>query len=879
MNPPFFHRTVPVFAALLLLLQFPALSAGTADGGAAAAGTPDGSHMAGSSADALSYEAEAPANTLAGKASVVDCKPQTGCSGGRKVGNLWGGSSLQFNGINVPAAGVYTLRMDYISGDPRPVSVTVNGAAKETFSPPKTADWDTLGTFSFEVRLKEGDNTIAFSDDGGWSPDIDRIAIVRSGDDGDNLGSGDIGDLGRKIETSRIGGIAVTQYERGTTFSNGIYSVAYNTETGLAAYDWNGRRVATGIYSSVRLDRTVDSTEYADHRIAPANIRPISDAHGQGIEVAIENRQEGLPLMKQIYRLYKERPYFLTRQEIRRETPDSSPLSTNFMAPVVMAARGAVDLGSYADNRVLVAPYDNDAWSRYQSRTINTDLNNNQYISSEFTAIYDNAGRNGLVIGSITHDAWKTGVYWSGSNDRLNKLTVFGGFASQASTHDTLPHGALSGTVVVSPEIFVGYYADYRDGLEGYGKANAETAPPLSFSHGVPKGVPVGWNSWGAYGSSLSYDRIADVSDFFRDHLQNESFSNKGTVYINLDSYWDNLTEQQLKEAVGVIHRNKQKAGIYYSPFVYWGTDMDQTVEGTDGKYTYGDLVLRDGQGNIVPPMDGAYPLDPTHPGTKQRIAYYFHRFLEDGFEYIKLDFLSHGSLEGAHDDPAVKTGIQAYNEGMAYIDKVLDGRMFISESIASIFPSRYAHSRRISCDVGGSLESTEYELNNLTYGWWQNGTIYRYTDPDYMALAKGGSEAAAQTRVNAAAISGTVYLNSDDVRDPVAQQLMTSLLTNPRINAVALKGKAFRPVEGNTGTGAADLFVLEDKKGEFYLAVFNYTHHDAVKTIDLKRAGMADSANGIVEDLWSGKRMAVRDILTVHLGPAQSVILKITFK
>ncbi|ALS26483.1 carbohydrate-binding protein [Paenibacillus sp. 32O-W] len=868
-----FIRLAAAAVALLLLLQVAPSNRALADSPSAGQSAKPAAATAAEEADSpAAYEAEAPVNTLGGKASVVDCQPQTGCSGGRKVGNLWSNSSLQFNGIQVSTEGVYTVTMDYISGDPRPVTVSVNGGEKETFNPPKTADWDTLGSFSFEVRLSAGDNTITFSDEGGWSPDIDKIEIVRSADDDDNLGDGNIGHLGRKTKSVKIGSIAVTQYERGATFSNGLYTVTYNTESGLAAYDWGKKRVVTGVFSSIGLDRTIHSTDYAERRIDLNRIERISDTHGQGIEVTIENRQAGLPTMKQIYRLYKDKAYFLTRQEVSGD----APISTNYMAPVVAAAKGAVDLGSYDDNRVLVAPFDNDAWSRYQARTINTNLNTGQYISSEFTAVYDNAGRNGLIIGSVAHDTWKTGIAWSGSNDRLNRLTVFGGFTSASSTHDTQPHGKVIGTAVRSPEIFVGYYADYRDGLEGYGMANATEAPPLDFKRGVPAEVPVGWNSWGAYGSSLSYDKIVDVSDFFREKLQ-DSFHNKGNVYINLDSYWDNLTDEQLREAVATIHRNKQKAGIYYSPFAYWGTDMDQVVEGTGGRYTYGDLVLRDDAGQILPQLDGAYPLDPTHPGTKQRIAHYFNRFLEYGFEYIKIDFLSHGSLEGKHYDAAVTTGIQAYNEGMAYVNEVLDGRMFVSASIAPLFPSQYAHARRISCDVDGSLASTEYQLNNLTYGWWQNGTIYRFTDPDYMTLAKGGSEAAAATRVNAAAISGTVYLNSDDVRDPVAGQLMVSLLTNPRVNAVALKGKAFRPVEGNTGAQAADTFVLHDKKGEYYVAVFNYTQSGVSKTVDLQRAGLTDAARYTATDLWTGARTTVGGEWTVELGPAQSAIFKLT--
>ena len=132
-------------------------------------------------------------------------------------------------------------------------------------------------------------------------------------------------------------------------------------------------------------------------------------------------------------------------------------------------------------------------------------------------------------------------------------------------------------------------------------------------------------------------------------------------------------------------------------------------MEGTDGKYTYGDILLRDQDGEILPDVDGGLAIDPTHPGNLARIDWFMDKFVSEGFEYIKLDFMAHGALEGKHYDPNITTGIAAYNYGLSYLtDKLSPERIgrpfFINLSIAPLFPYSYAHSRRISCDVFGTI-------------------------------------------------------------------------------------------------------------------------------------------------------------------------------
>ncbi|MDI4647228.1 S-layer homology domain-containing protein [Cohnella hashimotonis] len=810
----------------------------------------------------VGYEAEDEANTLSGNASVSD---SPAASGGKKVGGLYQGSSIVFSGISAPMTSDYKVVVSYISGDPRGFYIRANNGADQYIEPPKTPDWDTVGTVDVTLSLQEGDNTIAISDGDWYAPDIDRIVVEPAKASGTDKPDEELGTLGDAGATTDYGAISVTQYTYGLMISNGAYDVSLNDKTGYAGYDWKLGQRMSGAYGAIKLgDELLETKAYAHHEIAGAPT-PIEDGFGKGVEIAFVHTSPGKPTLKQIYKVYENKAFFLARLDAAGD----AALTSNYMAPIALKRKNGVDIGVSADNRVLTVPFDNDAWVRYKSQPMNRSDT-----SYEATAIYNASTRAGLVLGSVTHDVWKTGIDWTGASDRLNALTVYGGAATPA-TRDSQPHGSIAGSELSSPTVMVGAYADYRDGLTAYGDANAVVAPKLELGPDLPDGVPVGWNSWGAYGSSLSLQNVLDVSDYFKNTLT--AFNNDGNVYINMDSYWDNLNDEQLAQAVAKIKSNGQHAGIYWAPFVYWGNNMSQPVDGTDGRYTYGDIVLKGADGQPLPTLDGAYPLDVTHPGARLRMDYYLNKFKALGFTYIKLDFLTHGSLEGQHYDPAVTTGIQAYNQGMAYMNRVLDGKMFISESIAPIFPSQYAHARRISCDTYGKINETEYELNSLTYGFWQNGTIYGYTDPDHLALSRADSLEEARSRVNSGVISGTVLLDSDDVNDPKAKGYMEALYGNRDVIALALKGKAFRPLEGNTGANAADAFVLKDG-ADFYLAVFNYSASVAAdKTIDLGRAGLDASLTYAAKDLWTGEASEATGTLQLTLAPAASRLLQLT--
>nr|BFE58530.1 hypothetical protein GCM10020063_030560 [Dactylosporangium thailandense] len=123
-----------------------------------------------------SYEAESPANTLTGQASV---RSSAGASGGALVGYVGNGSAnaLRFNNVTAAAAGSRTVRVYYAAGSARSVTLTVNGTTGPTVSTPSTGGWDTVGSVTATVTLNAGANTIQLGNTTGWAPDIDRIVV------------------------------------------------------------------------------------------------------------------------------------------------------------------------------------------------------------------------------------------------------------------------------------------------------------------------------------------------------------------------------------------------------------------------------------------------------------------------------------------------------------------------------------------------------------------------------------------------------------------------------------------------------------------------------------------------------------------------------
>ncbi len=122
------------------------------------------------------YEAEASGNTLTGPAKASAC---SGCSGVRKVGDLYGGGAVRFDRVRVAKAGDYAVTVHYAAGEERTGYLSANGGPEALVGfLPKTGGWETVGHHTVRLRLRAGDNTIRYGTRAGtYSPDLDRITV------------------------------------------------------------------------------------------------------------------------------------------------------------------------------------------------------------------------------------------------------------------------------------------------------------------------------------------------------------------------------------------------------------------------------------------------------------------------------------------------------------------------------------------------------------------------------------------------------------------------------------------------------------------------------------------------------------------------------
>ncbi|WP_316827964.1 alpha-galactosidase [Pedobacter miscanthi] len=651
----------------------------------------------------------------------------------------------------------------------------------------------------------------------------------------------------------------IINYGKSGKIDYNLKTGTFNVSDGMAQLLLNG-------FSQAEYQKKLFSSK--DYKQITYSKTAVKDGFGNGFKHVFLLKQSGLPNMQQVFYTYNVKDYFMIGITLQ-----GANLSINHMVPL---SGNLIDQEHSDTPTSLFVPFDNDTFISYNTVSLNVNVSSP---SAEVGALYHDQTRKGFVIGSIEHGNWKTGIITAMDGDKKIGIQAICGYTEESITRDKIPHGYLNGSSISSAKVFFGAFDDWRLGMETYAKLNRIAEPPIVFKWN--KATPVGWNSWGAMQEKITLEKANQVSDFFADSLK--SFRSGGVAYIDLDSYWDNLLKggltgdySKLKAFADHAKSKGLKPGIYWAPFVDWGfaAGGNRKAEGTD--YTFGEMWTKVGSG--YHDIDGARALDPTHPGTQQRIATVINKFKECGFEMIKIDFLGHAAIESNHFyDPRITTGMQAYKTGMEFLLKQLDGKMLIYAAISpSMASGRYVHVRRIACDAFKSIKDTEYTLNSVSNGWWQT-YLYDYIDADHVVFSDQ-SDGENNARFLSAIVTGTCITGDDFSRQGKWTETAKRLLNNTEILKILQDGKTFVPVQGNRGKSASQLFVKQLGNVK-YLAVFNYSDEAKPITIDFAQIGLEEVRIFSCENLITQKTEGLKNNQILNLGAKEALIFKITLK
>ena len=648
--------------------------------------------------------------------------------------------------------------------------------------------------------------------------------------------------------------------ESAATAAVGSYSFSFNTENGTFSAAKNSVMLFTDAFCEyAREGRTVTSKDYASFEVTKEET-----AEGTAVTAAMQG--DGLWDLTQTFTFAPDRDWFSVR--VTLSGPEGA--ATNYIAPLVVTDKKLQNF-KYKWTNVLEVPFDNDGWAQFNVKGLAEPT-----ASYEVGALFAPDDGSGLILGSLEHDLWKTGVRTEGKLTKLEELRLYCGATDPR--YGTEPHGTVSGEAVASPLMFVGVFDNWKEGLNTFARANVAVQPKRA---PVTDTVPFGWNSWGSVQSDLRYDIAVGTSDYIKEKLQPAWQDGDEAVYVNLDSWWDMLSDEQLKQFADHCHENGQKAGIYTAPFVMWWDDYGMSVSyvpGTDNTVTYQDIRLKKHDGTYYGnEADGCIPLDVTHPMTKQHVQAQIGKFRAAGFDYVKVDFLVHASFEGDFYDKSIRTGMEAYNYAMGWLTEMIGDDVFINLAMSPTFPYQYANGRRLACDAFYAIDNTEYELNAVTYGFWEK-ELYDYTDPDHIVIwgrDAGASENEARSRITSGVISGTSFLTGDNFVAPAgdadaAFARFETLLTNRDVIAVAKTGKIFLPVITNVRNRTANIYRLEHD-GKLYFAVFNFSATPRVFTVP---TGLDRFT---AKELWTGKQTRGAGILSVPLAGKNAALFEVT--
>lgn len=644
------------------------------------------------------------------------------------------------------------------------------------------------------------------------------------------------------------------QQGENVTVQHGDYTLRFNLHNGEGDLQWRDTPLIRHFSSEAQLQNsTVLSSKQAKTRTL--RWETLADKRwGHGNKLVLVSKFTNGQTLTTDFWFFDNAPWLLSDINVTAATP----LTVTKLTPIAAAF---ADIGAGNDKRIYTAPYSNnfdfgvapvDHFGQSQNGTDRfadpkepmVPFNG---ISHWVTALFDNQNNHGLIAGAATVEKWKS-----------SQLLGVAAKANAPLSHFALYNwgGEQTGKQVSSDLFFIGYFSDYRDGLETYGSVYNQGEPGMSWQGSVP----VGFNAFYSHDSYGKARDMYDITDYVARHLKP-----LGYQYINMDGgFQPDGYPQGMTAFTDYVHQRGLKAGGYLTPFAIYENWLDLPVDKTG--YTHRDACLKDKNGKLIKTYLGSYALDMSHPAAQYIVRRNIKNYIAWGFDYIKIDFLDMGLYEGQHYDPAIN-GMQNYRIAMKIMrDETLKAPhpVFLNAAISPLLPAAFTQGRRTACDTSLSVANysgIERQAFNSAASWWSNGTLYRYNDADMFLpeqLLNGDKrlgQLAALRLATAVAMDGGHWLAGDNL--PFIDEDRSAWLENSALLTLATSGRAARPVTMSNfyhqAEQAPDMLLQRGKDGSTYLSLTNWGTKEKRWQLATKTLGLPDNANWQVTSLYDG--------------------------
>lgn len=671
-----------------------------------------------------------------------------------------------------------------------------------------------------------------------------------------------------------------SQQNQEVTVHHGDYTLTYDLNSGEGHLLWRSTALIKQFHSEVQLKNPTLTLNSQQATQRTPQWQTVSDKRwGAGNKLILTSRFADGRTMTTDFWFFDNSPWLLS--DISVSAPTS--MTVTQLTPIAAAF---ADIGTGHDKRIYTTPYTNNfdfgvaPVNQFGQSQNGTDRFANPQepmvkfngISHWVTALLDNQNRHGLVAGAATVQKWK-------SSQQLGEAAQANAPLRRFALYNW--GGEQQGKQVASDLFFIGYFNDYREGLETYGKVYNQGEPGMNWQGSVP----IGFN---AFYSHDSYGKARDMyamTDYIAQHLKP-----LGYEYVNMDGgFQPDGYPQGITDFTNRVHQKGLKAGGYLTPFAIYENWLDLPVDNTG--YTHRDACLKDSNGKLIKTYLGSYALDMSHPAAQYIVRRNIKNYIDWGFDYIKLDFLDMGLYEGQHHDPAIN-GIQNYRIGMQMMrDEVLKSKkpIFLDASISPLLPAAFTQGRRTACDTSlgvANYSGIERQAFNTALSWWSNGTLYRYNDADMFVPeqllqgdARSGQRAALRL-ATAVAMDGGHWLAGDNL--PFVDEDRSAWLENKSLLALASSGIAARPLTltnvYHQAEHSPEVLVQRAPDNSTYVALTNWGTQEKTWRLSAAQLGLNGQAPWQVTSLYDGVRWQQKTAnIRYRLAAGDTAILHFT--